>query len=101
MTQRERGAPTDGRSTKWLLPIGGLLAILCLGLALACSEGAPDASGGPLHVDGAGGQDTPACGPRSAPCRTVGYALGRAVPADTVRVAQGVYTEPLGAEGGE
>ena len=95
MMPRERSASTGGRSRKWLLLIGGLLAILCLGLALACSERAPDAAGDPLHVDGAGGQDTPACGPRSAPCRTVGYALGRAAPADTVRVAQGVYTENL------
>ena len=46
-------------------------------------------------MDGALGQDIPTCGLASAPCRSVGYALGRAAAGDTIRVAQGVYTENL------
>jgi beta-1,2-mannobiose phosphorylase / 1,2-beta-oligomannan phosphorylase len=74
-----------------LLPTALLLAIVAAG----CSWIAGTRGPGPLHVDGAGGRDSPSCGAASAPCRTVSYAVARAAPAGTIRVAQGVYNEHL------
>lgn len=51
---------------------------------------------GVLYVDGATGHDTGTCGTVDAPCRTISYTLNnRAGSGDTIRVAQGVYTENL------
>ena len=51
---------------------------------------------GILYVDGASGQDIPTCGTTGSPCETISYTLnGRAIGGDTIRVAQGVYTENL------
>lgn len=51
---------------------------------------------GVLYVDGATGQDIVTCGTSGTPCRTISYTLNsRASGGDTIRVAQGVYTENL------
>ena len=47
-------------------------------------------------MDGASGQDSAECGESSAPCQTISHTLGiRAASGDTIRVAQGIYTENL------
>jgi len=51
---------------------------------------------GDLYVDGASGVDQPACGTDLSPCKTISYTLNtHAAGGDTIRVAQGVYTENL------
>jgi hypothetical protein len=39
------------------------------------------------------GEDTEECGPEEDPCRTVQYAVDKALPGDELRVASGTYTE--------
>jgi predicted GH43/DUF377 family glycosyl hydrolase len=54
------------------------------------------ADSGALYVDGASGQDIPACGTTVTPCQTISYTLNsRASDGDIIRVAQGTYTENL------
>jgi len=48
------------------------------------------------YVNGATGQDISTCGTVDVPCKTISYTLNsRASSGDTIRVAQGVYTENL------
>ena len=81
----------------WLLLLKLLVAVLIamfiLGLlATARVQSNP----GTLYVDSAGGNDTAACGTTTAPCKTVTYALqNRAVANDTIRIAQGTYSETI------
>ncbi|MBN1955906.1 MAG: BMP family ABC transporter substrate-binding protein [Anaerolineae bacterium] len=51
--------------------------------------------GGPRYVDGASGLDDGGCMESAVPCGTIGYALSQAEYGDTIRVAQGTYTENL------
>ena len=60
-----------------------------------------------LYVDGATGTDSVTCGADIDPCQTISYTINsRATNTETIRVAQGVYTEnlainlPLTLEGG-
>ena len=81
----------------WLCITVGLaalfLAVLLDGLG---SMSTTYASPGVLYVDDASGQDIPTCGTTGSPCKTISYALdSRASAGDTIRVAQGVYTENL------
>jgi hypothetical protein len=47
-------------------------------------------------VDGVAGRDTDLCGTAVAPCKTISHALNaRASDGDTLRIAQGTYTENL------
>ena len=70
-----------------------LIAMFILGLlATARVQSNP----GTLYVNGAGGNDTAACGTTTAPCKTVTYTLqNRAVASDTIRIAQGTYSETI------
>jgi hypothetical protein len=70
-----------------------LLAVFLWGLgALPVVHADP----GILYVDDATGQDTATCGTTGTPCKTISYTLNsRAIESDTIRVAQGVYTENL------
>jgi len=74
------------------------LAMLFL-MVLLCGLREPTsarANPGILYVDRTTGQDIGTCGTTSIPCRTISYALNsRASGGDTIRVAQGVYTENL------
>lgn len=47
------------------------------------------------YVDGAAGVDAGDCTDPLAPCKTIGYALGKSFQSDDIRVAQGVYNENL------
>lgn len=38
------------------------------------------------------GQDVPDCGSEALPCQTIQYAVNKAQPDDTIRVAEGIYT---------
>jgi hypothetical protein len=69
------------------------LAVLLWGLgALPLAHADP----GILYVDDATGQDIATCGATDTPCKTISYTLNsRAIGGDTIRVAQGVYTENL------
>jgi len=70
-----------------------LLAVLLWGLR---ASPIAHADPGILYVDDATGQDTGTCGTTNAPCKTISYTLNiRATGGDTIRVAQGVYTENL------
>jgi predicted GH43/DUF377 family glycosyl hydrolase len=74
------------------------LAILILGALLWGLRGvrASHADSRVFYVDGASGQDIDTCGATSQPCKTISYTLNaRASSSDTIRVAQGVYTENL------
>jgi predicted outer membrane repeat protein len=69
------------------------LAVLLCGLA---NVSPAQADPGILYVDGTSGQDIPTCGTTGLPCETISYTLNsRASGGDTIRVAQGVYTENL------
>jgi hypothetical protein len=55
---------------------------------------------GDLYVDGATGQDIPACGTTTTPCQTISYTLSsRASDGDTILIATGTYTENLTVAG--
>jgi parallel beta-helix repeat protein len=74
------------------------LAILILGALLWGLQGVTpshaDSDG--LYVDGASGQDTGTCGTTGQPCKTISHTINtRAGSSETIRVAQGVYTENL------
>jgi len=74
------------------------LALLFLAALLWGLRGVTPARADPgnLYVDGASGQDVPTCGTTITPCQTISYTLNsRASGGDTIRVAQGVYTENL------
>jgi len=74
------------------------LAMLFLTVLLWGLRGVTTAHADPgiLYVDGATGQDISTCGTSSTPCKTISYTLNsRASGGDTIRVAQGVYTENL------
>ena len=74
------------------------LATLFLAILLGGMQrtGSVHADPGTLYVDGASGQDTDTCGTTGNPCKTISYTLNaRANTSDTIRVAQGVYTENL------
>ncbi|RLC76758.1 MAG: hypothetical protein DRJ03_28025 [Chloroflexi bacterium] len=74
------------------------LALLFLVVLLWGLRGITPAHADPgvLYVDGATGQDIVTCGTSGTPCRTISYTLNsRASGGDTIRVAQGVYTENL------
>ncbi len=62
-----------------------LLAAVVGGLVLA-----RPADSATLHVS-PGGLDSPMCGPQSAPCRHLDYAVNKALDGDTIRVAGGTY----------
>lgn len=47
------------------------------------------------YVDGSTGIDSGNCQNAGAPCASVGYALGVALPDDVIRIADGIYTETL------
>lgn len=84
---------------------GALRLCIILGLAalfltiLLCGLGSVStthADPGTLYVDGASGQDNGTCGTTGSPCKTISHTLNsRASAGDTIRVAQGVYTENL------
>jgi predicted GH43/DUF377 family glycosyl hydrolase len=80
-----------------LVIIAGLAGTFAVALLLGLrGVGAVYAGPGLLYVDGGAGQDTDTCGNAIAPCRTISYTLhSRATGGDTIRVAQGVYTENL------
>jgi len=81
----------------WLGIVVGL-AMLFFVLLLCGLQGPAPARADPgiLYVDGATGQDTDTCGTTITPCKTISYTLNsRASGGDTIRVAQGVYTENL------
>jgi len=81
----------------WFLFCIGL-AFLFLTILLSELHGTTPAYAAPgtLYVDGATGQDIPACGTMITPCQTISYTLNsRASGGDTLRVAQGTYTENL------
>ena len=81
----------------WFLFCIGL-AFLFLTILLSELHGTTPAYAAPgtLYVDGATGQDIPACGTIIAPCQTISYTLNnRASNGDTLLVAQGTYTENL------
>jgi predicted GH43/DUF377 family glycosyl hydrolase len=74
------------------------LAMLSLAILLWGLRGVIPAHADPgiLYVDGTAGQDIGTCGTASMPCKTISYTLNsRASGGDTIRVAQGVYTENL------
>jgi hypothetical protein len=80
-----------------LAPTTGL-ALLFLAALLWGLRGVTPAHADPgdLYVDGASGQDIPTCGTTITPCQTISYTLNsRASGGDTIRVAEGTYTETL------
>ena len=84
------------RAVRLSITVG--LAMLFLVVLLCGLRGVMPARADPdiLYVDRARGQDTSTCGTTSTPCKTISYTLNsRASGGDTIRVAQGVYTENL------
>jgi hypothetical protein len=86
---------------RWLvLNIGtamGLAALLVVA-SLGALRGVSPALAHPntWYVDGVAGSDTDLCGTAVAPCKTISHALNaRASDGDTLRIAQGTYTENL------
>jgi hypothetical protein len=74
------------------------LAVLLLVASLGALRGVSPALAHPntWYVDGVGGRDTDSCGTAVAPCKTISHALkARASDGDTLRIAQGTYTENL------
>jgi hypothetical protein len=68
--------------------VSRVLATMAMNVAMVVWGGA--VHGGTLHVSFAG-TDSSTCGGESTPCRNVDYAVSRALPGDTVRVAGGTY----------
>jgi hypothetical protein len=76
-------------------------ASLLVGLllwGLRCPDGA-FALPGNLYVDGATGVDAGDCHTATAPCQTIGYAIGMAGSGEAVLVAAGTYNENLEVRG--
>jgi len=74
------------------------LAVLMLVASLGTLRGVSPALADPntWYVDGASGSDTGSCGTTVAPCQTISHTLNaRASASDTLRIAQGTYTENL------
>jgi hypothetical protein len=90
----------ESNRTRWAVQVALItgLALLFLAALLWGLQGVTPARADPgaLYVDGASGQDMPTCGTSDTPCQTISYTLNsRASDGDTVRVAQGTYTENL------
>ncbi len=93
---------SDHRVKLWLRLLYLLAApLLAVVMLVAWMSGVPlvypaHASPGVLYVDRATGGDTPTCGTTTTPCKSISYTLNtRASSGDTIRVAQGTYTENL------
>ena len=74
------------------------LALLFIAALLWGLQGITPARADPgdLYVDGASGQDIPACGTTITPCQTISYTLNsRASDGDTILITTGTYTENL------
>ncbi|MGI8689692.1 MAG: choice-of-anchor Q domain-containing protein [Thermomicrobiales bacterium] len=46
-----------------------------------------------VNVNGATGTDSATCGTNVSPCKTIGYAVGKAANGDTITIAAGTYNE--------
>ena len=77
---------------KTLLYLASFVAIIFLLVLLALATAGVRASPGTLYVK-VGGSDLGDC--TSTPCASIGYALTKASPDDTIKVAQGTYTENI------
>jgi predicted GH43/DUF377 family glycosyl hydrolase len=84
---------------KIVLKVVQLVLVLLISFAWMRGMQSPTsvrAAAGNFFVDGASGADTPACGTTAAPCASLTYTLAsRARAGDTLRVAQGTYTESI------
>jgi predicted GH43/DUF377 family glycosyl hydrolase len=84
------------RTLRLAVPVAVLLALVAILAWSLSGMPAVRADASILYVDGSTGQDTDTSGTTSEPYRTVSFALqARASPGDTIRVAQGTYTETL------
>jgi hypothetical protein len=70
------------------------LLAACLAGMTAVLPGALPATAATVINVATAGTDSPGCGAPAAPCATVSFAYGQALPGDTIKVAAGVYTFP-------
>jgi predicted GH43/DUF377 family glycosyl hydrolase len=99
-TTTENFHPAQSKERLWHLRLGVIIgtALLLLVVLLAGLRGMTPvrAASSILYVDGPSGQDTPTCGTTTTPCKTISYTLNIiASSGDTIRIAQGTYTENL------
>jgi predicted GH43/DUF377 family glycosyl hydrolase len=85
------------RTVLYVALTAGLAALFLAALMIGLHGTLPaQADSDIFYVDGATGQDIDTCGTSATPCKTISYTLNtRASSSDTIRVAQGVYTENL------
>lgn len=88
--------PRSGGQRRLNVGAVGLISLaMIVAMALAGRIASVSAGSVLIHVNGESGDDNAACGGSAHPCKTIGFAVDKAVDGDSVIVAPGTYKESV------